>query len=887
MPTRYENGDDWIAREWEPSSGTAFEAGAPGAGEEGELIRLDHAREGASDSQSRNEWTESLSPPEHESGFDRPRVRILWPALGFPAVIAPRANVSGDPVKTSDATRCLTLLVVTDRKILGADVVAASLRYVPWSARGRRQLPAGATGSFDESDIRVPTNRTGMSLVVPDKKDAFGEMLTFGGDVDGRRGIAGTLSAPVRNFYRAQGLEHLHEIRISERASAQLADGLYHLFWNNQRPGENAPSDELAFLLERFARPRRAQLAAQWPQHAAFLLHEYEYEYRPLHPLAGSPVRGRRSEILHPVFVTRATRESLRVGHLTDTHVCVRADVYGHNLARAGSTAAYNNWNTSFTRAYDAAKQDSDILLLTGDLIDYGRGHWGRQEGDKLGQDGMYQVDRNWFLFHDLLASSDAYRVPAYTILGNHDWRINPYPPFAVVGAPAPRLLLHDHARYTTDQQRKILETAHGPGHQAQFSYKLDAENGFGDKIRKAGTVLKALGSLLAQTKTMDVAGSPAETTIASVEWYLLAINPFFDYMVTLPGGHQLLMLDWAEDEDVLFPVVYRGKEWPYMLWQLDEAADPGPKARRSLTEMQKWLVEQLIESPGSAKLIGIHAPPIGPYPDWKDEELLIGRKTYANPRRARGPTHYATKRPDGTIDAWNGHPIFAFGPRNGDAGVVADYGSFSRHRDWFIKALANPKHGIRAVFSGHIHRNGLFVVHGPGESSRKLLGGELLVRVVVPQAARGARPPAVTRTPEGIHGPLYVVTTSAGPRGNNHFREPTDAERKAGGLSLDPGFAHVDLAADGTIRHAEFRFVDTGAAKGRESFEEVIAAPREAWTFDESTLAELIGDVEREAFADAGAEPERVPANDDVRRRVAEALESVLGGESLSWGEA
>ena len=44
---------------------------------------------------------------------------------------------------------------------------------------------------------------------------------------------------------------------------------------------------------------------------------------------------------------------------------------------------SYNNWNRSFVRVYDDAKRDSDVVLLTGDLIDYGRGHWGVQARDR------------------------------------------------------------------------------------------------------------------------------------------------------------------------------------------------------------------------------------------------------------------------------------------------------------------------------------------------------------------------------------------------------------------------------------------------------------------------------------------------------------------------
>ena len=40
-------------------------------------------------------------------------------------------------------------------------------------------------------------------------------------------------------------------------------------------------------------------------------------------------------------------------------------------------------------------------------------------------------------------------------------------------------------------------------------------------------------------------------TTVDSVLWYLLLINPFLDYAFPHPGGQQVLMLDWAEDEEL------------------------------------------------------------------------------------------------------------------------------------------------------------------------------------------------------------------------------------------------------------------------------------------------------------------------------------------------
>ncbi len=73
------------------------------------------------------------------------------------------------------------------------------------------------------------------------------------------------------------------------------------------------------------------------------------------------------------------------------------------------------------------------------------------------------------------------------------------------------------------------------------------------------------------------------------------------------------------------------------MLWQLKEAADPGPKAKNCLTKLQQQLLKSFVASPGKSKLIGIHAAPIGPYPDWYDyPDLFHEKKIYAPGEKAR-----------------------------------------------------------------------------------------------------------------------------------------------------------------------------------------------------------------------------------------------------------
>jgi len=736
------------------------------------------------------------------------RARILWPALGFPAVVKPGDRPSGSnaSLRDGDATKCICVLVLSDKRQLTSQDAANNLRCVAWSERGRRRI---AANTFAPGDIVVRSDTGGGQIAMTGRMDGFGAHLRFGGNARGEHGIVACLADRVRRVYRDAGLAYLHEIRVSESATARLRDGQYHLFWNNAAMGDAAPSDEMSLLVAAHARPARAALGKAWEKDRDFLIKEYMYEYGGLHAPYNRSRGGQivAAEILHPLFINRSLSSTLNIGHVTDTHVDVRADVYEHNLdaAKASGTikpptkGMYDNFNRSFTRVYDAAKQASDVLLLTGDLIDYGRGFWGQGRAGQLQQDGLYHADRNWFLFYYLLASGVAYRRPAYTILGNHDWRLNPYPPFSP-GATKPNEMLHDHARLTSGEQRKILEAMHGPGFNRGYSYTTTAESAWQLAREQTGTALKTFGKMLGQTHSLDVRGYPTETSVDSIAWYLLAINPFLDYAFTLPGRQSILMLDWARTEDVLFDDVTRGEKWGYDPFDPGSAAGT-PRPSSSLSDLQQRLIADFTAGPSRAKVIGVHAPPIGPYSDWYNVDLFTGRKTYKNPRTARGPS--------------GGHPLFANRPEGAPYGMTAERGSLVKGRERFIKAVSDPRSGVRLVLSGHIHRNGLYLVHpatrdiyvsNPKDIVREIrLKGALLVRGVTPNLVRGSRPPAVTPTPEGRQGPLYVTTTSAGPRGSFEDRALTDQERDAG-KTTEPGWARLELRSDGSIQSVEFR---------------------------------------------------------------------------------
>lgn len=733
---------------------------------------------------------------------ERIRARVLWPALGFPAVVSPRSDAKGPPSMNTVSTRCLTVLMLSDRKVLSKEDAARYLRIVPWAKRSQRHIPVGATGSFKETDLVVRNDSAGPRLVVPSPSSASEQLITFGGDNSGNAGIIVNLSKVMRDMYARFGLAYLHEIRLSEEMTAALGEGQFQVFWNNHVAGEDVPSDEMQLLLEKVAEPRRRKELPTWEKSMPNLMREYEFEYGPQHlPYSSTRKTQRRADVLHPVFLWPKPRATLRIGHITDLHVDVRNDVYEHNLQRATlvQRPSFNNWNKSVSDIYAHAKQDAEILMLTGDLIDYGRGHIGLSGRDKLGADGLYHRDRNWFLLYDLLVAEERYTKPVYTSLGNHDWRINPYTPFAAAGAPGPNNFFNDadcFAEKGGGKLKALMRTMHGPGHEPSFSYnpkheKLDLVD-----------IVKAIGKIQRRIGTLDDPGLPTETTVDSVLWYLLTINPFFDYMWRMPSSHQLLMLDWAEDEAVLFPIVRQGKEFILKFTKSDlvESADPGPKAIKALTAAQKWITTQLIRSRGTNKIIGIHMPPIGPYPDWTDKELETGLKKYSNPGRARGPTNFGVKTGD-TVTPLNGHPMYAVAPgSSAPAGMTADYGSFMQHRDWFVTELAKPAAGVRVVLSGHIHRNNLLVVRRPTASDGKLLAGKYQVRGVTKADVEGVKSPEISRRRgNGEVAPLYVNTTAAGPRG--HLYASPDYT-----THVPSGYAHVEVAADGSIEAVSFR---------------------------------------------------------------------------------
>jgi Calcineurin-like phosphoesterase len=757
--------------------------------------------------------------------------RILWPALGFPGVVHPIGHTA-----LGNATNQVHLLIASSSASLSAREVSAHLRYVPWSKR-RERYSRGAAGedAFFEHDINVME-------VKPDARDDLAEQVRFGGGW-----VVANLANRVRHFLSQRGLSHLYAISISEKGTSRLTpETLYNLYWNsaNKAAKETDVSDEMRMLLDGYAgveggnepaaftrgtrRNQRAREKYNNPESKPnfvvplrdpknqfrYMLQEYEYEY------GADRTPYSRTEVLHPLFV-RTPRETIRLAHLTDVHCDTRHEVYARNLAKDPSIKNFNNWNETFKELYWEAKR-YDAILLTGDLIEFGRGHMENNPRPggapfTLGDDDGYWRDRNWFLFYTLLAGGmheSAYTTPVYTTLGNHDWRVNPYGPEAP-GSPSPSdLNLADASQ---------IKTAWGPDF-----------GPVGDTI--VHDVTKA------EHRAVD-------TTVDSVAWYLLLINPFFDYVAQYPAPvepttgapqrYSFLLLDWANEEDtrkyMFFSRYEKVESESAHGWGI-VVSRGAPWAKNALTKLQKEATAWFLTQERTAKVVGAHWGVISPRPSWPQDAMLDGlidpcpicngegtREDAVSIREVNRPACPCVKAFQQTPGRRTRHPIIAFGNPGGLSEgdlfkVQPRWGSLVENREWFIQALADSD--VSVVLCGHNHRNSAFFIRendGSGDGRRAheaylkglKVGSRGGVAMTIPEN-RLAPFKLDGLASKAEQRPVFVNTVCGGPHATDRVKAGTvipgapqniNKGKTRGRVQVAPGFRTIELAPNGEVQ--------------------------------------------------------------------------------------
>ena len=192
--------------------------------------------------------------------------------------------------------------------------------------------------------------------------------------------------------------------------------------------------------------------------------------YRWRHEATDAPPKSRCGErkrehkvrLFHPFGIARSGSDKyLNVGHLTDMHISSLWDYFDEkifkdynvdqteikdltgrdpsrrdNVDREFELIAhrYNNPNMNvrnLTYLFNDRKKEGlgikdkyvDLILQTGDLIDFNRGFNMNPRHDP---EKDYYYNLNWLRYYELLLLD--YKRPTFTVLGNHEYRLNPYP---------------------------------------------------------------------------------------------------------------------------------------------------------------------------------------------------------------------------------------------------------------------------------------------------------------------------------------------------------------------------------------------------------------------------------------------------------------------------
>jgi len=356
-------------------------------------------------------------------------------------------------------------------------------------------------------------------------------------------------------------------------------------------------------------------------------------------------------ELYHPVFVT--SKPYLDIAQVTDTHVSITWELYNRR-ARERQVPLYDNFNRRFEDIMRESRDKADIILLTGDIVDYNRGHshpW--DNSNDLVND--YQFNRNWLLAYALIlhSYSQTNAKPIFSLLGNHDYNLNAY-------APSPRIL--GFALYESAHDFNLLE---------RDLERIDP----GDP------------------HALDMFGEDSFThaTPASVVWYSLVINPCLDFAVSY-RAMAFLCLDWGHGTSYRPP----SDETPY---SIDRDILPYPED--CLSDLQWSLIQawHAAVQDKKVKVLAFHATVYQPFPEIGYEDLSKGRihdqQIIDQPPPGYHPTrvHYTH---------WT-HGELVYG-----AIVTA------HHRNDLIDFLRG--HLINLVLTGHSHRNTIFQIRGQGQ---------------------------------------------------------------------------------------------------------------------------------------------------------------------------
>lgn len=592
---------------------------------------------------------------------------LLSPSLGMPAI-----------VKKEKGKAVLELIILAKTDKLQKGSVAYHLRWLPWAGKDK-----ALNVSLDDTIFKAflkDKKTINVSKPYPAKPKSFG---------------TGDMGPDIKDTHFKLKLAHLNvytwifdsltSYPYAYKVSVNLhhqPPGLYNILWLNERD-----------YLSMKEKPKWWNLV----QHVKDLVsREYKKDLKQY----GGEITDKdniQATIYHPVYIT--FKEELSIGHITDIHLDSRMEIYKQSVAsvveywknckkepapqptlktetKIGLSAELKfdsngkrivkesgfykplgkiiaDFNHLFTDLCRILFQDkkADVIVITGDLIDYNRSiHTPQTYSKKPEKPGTVwdklniayfqhalnkdkdNNDRNWFLFYKkLLQVYGENEKPVFTLLGNHDYVNYGMCPWPLGGLPWDGVY---------DQNLTLYESAllFGPGYNNSKEFITD--------------ILEAT---------------------SCARWYTYFINPFADYVVNY-GNQSLYMVDWATRGSVFGSVISGtgGLHHAKNLFRDNEDFNAGAGLDPKTTFIMKpfeirnhTIYRSWINSKIPVKILFMHATAICPMDD-----VSIGEVNFSH--------------------TW--------------ADKELRYGTFDNRRDDIIKNVESGK--LNMIVAGHSHRN-------------------------------------------------------------------------------------------------------------------------------------------------------------------------------------
>ena len=460
----------------------------------------------------------------------------------------------------------------------------------------------------------------------------------------------------------------------------------------------------------------------------------------------------------HPIYVP-PEKDYLNIAHISDTHVSRRWDAMGYWAKKRDEEARrikdssfkskcfpdggktpwsdFNNPNRNFEEALKKANENSevDIIIISGDLIDYNLGYCGDvKDKEKYFRHVIksYYYNYNWPLFYEILLKN--YKKPVFTILGNHDYRLAPYGVVTEGEMPiggqnyADDLGIKVKKKDNRNDELNCLKTATG------FIYPKKM-------IKHVGFCAFGCTPKLEEPHFGII--DDLKTDYKHVEWYNLVINPALDYKFSYKNMH-FLFFDWRENEE------YFGIKEKEFKEEISKYL-PGREVQSLLAflPLLHGRVDRYYQLLASAPLFYSLLPLIfsalssleifgSPWAEdvlTKDQKDMLGKTIEA----MKSSTDKGKK-----ILIISMHPtVFCEPHTKYTGGIIVDdesrdddepehlaLGNFEKDRLWFIQRLYefSKSGGISIVLSGHAHKNRIYAIEGckKGNSVRNINGDEL-----------------------------------------------------------------------------------------------------------------------------------------------------------------